>query len=290
MQAHVVIQGIGLEAGVARIPSRAERIAAGDAAIAGVESAPARDEPRRKGALRHLVGGVPGVVIGLCREVERAQAVAQRPRQLAHVFGQIPGPVIVFDGQAIEQVAAADGGVVRDHGAAIAELADFGLGDAEGQRVEIADVEGPGGAEIADLGIIRPLAVIHALDEFGNGEVEVGIALAMAVADHVDRQAVDADRQVGAVIEVEAAQVILVGLAAARMLADDDAGDIFHDLAGAQQRAQRQVGGADRAFVGRCGDAGEIGAAAQHLHGFGGLGEGGHGQKHGGGGEKTRFH
>ena len=45
-------------------------------------------------------------------------------------------------------------------------------------------------------------------------------------------------REVGAVIEVEAAQVVLVGLALAAVLADDDAGHGLEHLAGPRHRAR----------------------------------------------------
>ena len=54
----------------------------------------------------------------------------------------------------------------------------------------------------------------------------------MAVRRHVDRHAVDACREVGAVVEVEAAQEVLVGLAVARVLRDDHAGRRFQEFAG----------------------------------------------------------
>jgi hypothetical protein len=56
------------------------------------------------------------------------------------------------------------------------------------------------------------------------------------VRRHVDRHAVDPGREVGAVVEVEAAQVVLVGLAVAAVLRDDDAGNEFEHLGGPQRR------------------------------------------------------
>jgi hypothetical protein len=54
----------------------------------------------------------------------------------------------------------------------------------------------------------------------------------MRVAALVDRHAVHRGAQVGAVIEVEAAQVELIGLALAAMLADDQARHRFQHFAG----------------------------------------------------------
>ena len=60
--------------------------------------------------------------------------------------------------------------------------------------------------------------------------------MAVGVRRHVDRHAGDRRREVGAVIEVEAAQVVLVGLALAAVLADDDARHGLEHFAGAHDR------------------------------------------------------
>lgn len=77
---------------------------------------------------------------------------------------------------------------------------------------------------------------LHRADEFGNEEVDVGIALAMAMGAHVGGHAVDGDGDVAAVVEVEAAQEVLVGFSLAGMLRDDEAGHGFQHLAGAGDR------------------------------------------------------
>jgi hypothetical protein len=81
------------------------------------------------------------------------------------------------------------------------------------------------------------------------------VALAVAMRRHVDRQAVDAGREVGAVVEVEAAQEVLVGLAVARVLRDDEAGHELEHLARAQGGAALQQLGADHALRGCVGAA-----------------------------------
>ena len=52
---------------------------------------------------------------------------------------------------------------------------------------------------------------------------------------HVDGHAVDLDGQIGAVVEIEAAQKILVGFALAGMLGDDQPGHGLQRLAGPQE-------------------------------------------------------
>ena len=87
------------------------------------------------------------------------------------------------------------------------------------------DAEGPGTAEITHAGVVVSLLVIHLADQFGDNEVEVRVALAVRVADHVDGHTFEVRGEVRAVVHVEAAQEILVGLAAARMLGRDLPGD-----------------------------------------------------------------
>jgi hypothetical protein len=90
-----------------------------------------------------------------------------------------------------------------------------------------------GGGKIADIGEVRTLAIVDPLDQFGDQEIEVEIALAMPVRRHVDRHAIDKAGEIGAMIEIEAAKEILVGLAAARMLRGDDAGHVLDQFADA---------------------------------------------------------
>ena len=58
----------------------------------------------------------------------------------------------------------------------------------------------------------------------------------MAVGAHVDRHAIDGDGEIRAVVEIEAAQEILVGFAFAGMLRDDQSGSDFEEFAGARGR------------------------------------------------------
>ena len=102
----------------------------------------------------------------------------------------------------------------------------------------IADVNSgrAGGSEIAILGEIGALVIIDVVDQFGDQEIEVRITLTMAVGGHIDRNAIDAAGKIGAMIQIVPAQEILVSLAVARMLRDDQAGYGFQSLARAQQR------------------------------------------------------
>ena len=98
------------------------------------------------------------------------------------------------------------------------------LSNVLGQPVDVVDRDRAGGAEVADVGEVRPLADIHRLDQLRDHEIDIGIALPVAMGRHVDGHAVDLDGEIGAVVEIEAAQKILVGFAFAGMLGDDQPG------------------------------------------------------------------
>jgi hypothetical protein len=83
------------------------------------------------------------------------------------------------------------------------------------------------------------------------------------VGAEVHRHVIDGEAEVGPVVEVEAAQEVLVGLAPARMLGGDQSGRGLEDLARAQQRADLDVGPGDAALAGRAGGADAPLAAAE---------------------------
>ena len=64
---------------------------------------------------------------------------------------------------------------------------------------------------------------------------------------HVQRHAVEERREVGAVVQVEPAHEILIGLTAAGMLRDDQPGDGLQHLAGTEERALAELHGARHA-------------------------------------------
>ncbi len=94
----------------------------------------------------------------------------------------------------------------------------------------------------------------------------------MRVAGEIDGDPVDGEREVGAVIEVEPAQEVLVRLAVARVLGDDHAGNgFFEQLPTAEQRQIREVSLADGALRGALGRPQEL-LGAPVYHDLGHLG------------------
>ena len=71
----------------------------------------------------------------------------------------------------------------------------------------------------------------------------------MTVGAQVHLHPVDISREVRTVIEIEATQEILVGLAASRMLRSDHARDRLQQFGNAQQRANQKVGTGDGALT-----------------------------------------
>src|SRR5450631_2030331 len=89
--------------------------------------------------------------------------------------------------------------------------------------------------EIPHLCVERPFLVVDEVNQLGDHEVQVGVALSMGVRGQVDGHAVHGEGEVGAMIQIESAQEILVRLAIAGVLGDHEAGNGLHDLATAEQ-------------------------------------------------------
>src|SRR5262249_10227868 len=83
------------------------------------------------------------------------------------------------------------------------------------------EVHRSGGGEVSELDEVRALEAVEAVDGFGDQEVQIGVSLAVRVAAQVDRQPVDEEGDVGAVVGVETAEEVLLCLAATLVLADD---------------------------------------------------------------------
>ncbi len=218
-------------------------------------------------ALRDLLGRMPLAVIAGERHLQRAERRVARVLAphgfVLEVLGQLPRAVVGFPLAGDREIAARQTGGAAERRALPAVLAAF---EREERFVEPFDgrhVRRARQREVADVRAIGALAVVHALDHFGDQPVQVEVTLAVAVRAQVHRHVVDVGREVGAVVEVEAAQEVLVRLAAARVLGGDQAGDDFEQLGHAEQGAHGQVGAADGALARRGRLADEVLAAAK---------------------------
>ena len=207
--------------------------------------------------LGDLARRVPGRGVPAGRELEIARADLALPLDqrvaLAEALRVVERPVGVGDlrrdQRAVGVVAAQLGARHADHAPVVLlEALRAGERGAAGdpQRRAVDLVEGlelhrAGGVEVAEPRRVRALVDIDGRHRLRDQEVGVGVALAVAVARHVDRDAVGVDRDVGAVIGVEPADEVLIGLSAAGVLRHHQAGDLAQDVGHLGARAVLQV-------------------------------------------------
>ncbi len=138
------------------------------------------------------------------------------------------------------------------------------------EPVDGLDERCSGDREIADIRAIGSLAVVDAVDDLGQDAVDVEIALPVTVRAQIDRDTVDMSREVRAVVEIESAQEVLVGLTAAGVLHRQHAGDSLEQLGRPEHRSDQQIRAGNRALAGRIGCAEQLCSAAEDddlLHG-----------------------
>ena len=291
VQVEPIAQRVGRDAAAAALAAAvplgrqaaARRVAAGrriervEAAEGLAVVASGVDQP-----LRDLVGRGPACGVahqaGAPALGKRAAGQGQQTVLLAQPLGHRPGPVAAHQFHCAEQ-GGARGHLERhtSHAAAVVAFAKAQLTERGIELSQVDDVSRAGRGKVTARGEVRSLAVLDALHQLGQQEVQVGVALAMAMGGHVDRHAVDAGSEVGAVVEVEAAQEVLVGLAVARVLGDDQAGHELEHFAGAQGRAALQQLAVDHALRGGVRSADSIVVVAAldlDTLGSGGLGGG----------------
>ena len=81
----------------------------------------------------------------------------------------------------------------------------------------------PAEEKVAFIGKVRAFFVVDAFDQLGDKPVQIAVALPMRMRGHVHGHAVYEAGEIGAVVQVKAAQEILIGLAIAAVLRDDHA-------------------------------------------------------------------
>ncbi len=128
------------------------------------------------------------------------------------------------------------------------ERAARGLRDVLVHEVLRHKSDGPGRGEIAELHEIRPLESFDELDGLRDQEMKIGITLAVGVAAQVHRQTIDEECDVGAVIGIEASEQILFRLAAALVLADDEAGNQTQHVGDPTLREKLEIATRDQHF------------------------------------------
>ncbi len=175
--------------------------------------------------------------------------VPRRGLDLAEVARRIPRAVHVseVDGGP-EAVLQAEVAGAPDVEVLITEGGDA-AGDLIGQLIQQLDVCRAHRSEIADGGVIGPLGVVDAAHDLRDQEVLVRIALTVGVGRAVHRHAVDEAREIGAVVEVETPDQVLVGLALARVDGDHQTRDGLVELADAGDGPELHLLLGDRALA-----------------------------------------
>ncbi len=212
-----------------------ERVAAGIAPVGRIDRVVQAELSRRDGARRDLIGRVPLVVVGHPGDGEAVQAgalaVAHEAVELAHAVRVAPWAVVGCDFACIEQIAAGERRRPVAEEALVAEAAAGKLRDLLGHGIDEADRQGAHGAEVANVRVVGALADVDRSDQLRDQKVEIRVPLSVRMGAHVDRHVVERDRKIGAVVEVVAAQEILVGFTLAAVLRDHQAGDDLECLA-----------------------------------------------------------
>jgi hypothetical protein len=154
-------------------------------------------------------------------------AVPHNAVYLPDIVRHIPWAVIFGAIDRREERAVADSGRTGSNAPTISEATESHFCKVLWQLADVVDLDCTGGGEVTYVGVVRSLADIHRPDQFGDEKIDVSITLPVAVSGHVDGHSVDRNGKISAVIEIEAAQEILVGFAFAGVLGDDQAGHDF---------------------------------------------------------------
>ena len=187
---------------------------------------------------------------------------------MLELLGLLPRAVIALELTDDHQLAGSGAEVAAAGQTTPAILPTFHSHKRRRQPVQCVHQGCTGQCKVSEVGAVGPFAVIDAVDDLGDQSVDIQITLTMPVAAEVQRYVVQQSGEVGAVVQIKAAQEVLVGLAAAGVLSGDEARNHFQQLGHPQQRADRQVGAAHRAFTGRCGDADQALRASEDQHLF----------------------
>ena len=243
-------------------PVSRQAVTVGLAAIVGRQIAVAANFTALDGALGHMLGGGPVGTVEHAGQREAVVGGAGSQAEQAVVFLQVlflcPWAVVAAGLEGPDQVEIAEAARAGGQQAPEIVLAEAEVDKAVIQPAQVVDAGAAGGAEVTIRGGIDALAVVDAADQLRHQEVEIHVALAVCMADHIGRHAHHRRREIAAMVEIEAAQEVLVGLAVAGVLGNDHAGDGFQRFCRPQQGAVGQLPAADGPFGGAVGNAGQV--------------------------------
>ena len=99
--------------------------------------------------------------------------------------------------------------------------------------------------EVTGVGEVGAFLKFDSLDDLGNDEIQVHITLSMGMGAEINWHAIEVGREIRAMIEVDAAQEVLIRLAGAAVLRGDHARHDFYQLGNSGQRSSRKITVAD---------------------------------------------
>ena len=140
-----------------------------------------------------------------------------------------------------------------DQEAIIVVLANSHFDEALWQGVHQVNIGRPHGGKIAHIGIIRSLAEVDVVHDLWDEPIQVHIPLAVGMCREIDRDAIHERRKIRAMIQIKAAQQILIGFPAATVLRRYQAGDDLQDFGRAEDGTGFELGLARLAFRGGSG-------------------------------------
>ena len=94
--------------------------------------------------------------------------------------------------------------------------------------------------KVAGIGKVRAFLIRKAAQKFRNHRIEVRVSLAVRMSPEIERHSIQLHREVRPMIEIEAAQKVLIGFPAARVLGHGHPGNHLQQFAAAQQGTGRQ--------------------------------------------------
>ena len=178
-----------------------------------------------------------------------------------------PRAVVVILFRAVEQIARTELLRCAENGPPIGMRATFHLEEILRQRLGKFHMGICSRAKVADIRVIRTFFEIHPLHKLRDDGVHVRVALAVRVRWQVQRHIVEENGDIRAMVEIEAAQKILVGLAAAGVLRDDEAGNRLQNLSRTKNRTILDLRCAHRSLGAGFGNADQVILTALHVDG-----------------------
>src|SRR5262249_37590342 len=118
----------------------------------------------------------------------------------------------------------------------IVVLADPHFGEPLREGLDEVKRRRAGGGKIPDIRIVRPLPEGDIINELWNDPIQIHIALAVGMGGEIDGYAIDKTGEIRAMIEIEAAQKILIGFPGATVLRHNHARHDFQDFPRPEKR------------------------------------------------------